>query len=150
MKVHIHQIPVEGILLEGEDPSTILELHEPDITPVSPVSYALDAGLSEGGFFATGRLAVDFEAICVSCLEKFIFPLRVDDFACQIELTGSEEIDLTEPIREDILLALPHHPRCDWNGKECPGVSRPAPAEPENGSGDRPNVWGSLDQLKLQ
>jgi uncharacterized metal-binding protein YceD (DUF177 family) len=94
-------------------------------------------------------LGVDLEMVCVGCLEKFVMPVRVDEFACQVELTGSEEIDLTEPIREDILLALPAHPRCDWDGrKACPGVQRPPAADTEGGE-SQPDVWGALDQLKL-
>lgn len=150
MKVHIQQIPPEGMHFEGEEPNTILDLHDPNIVPLTPVSYALDVGLSEGGLFATGTIGVDLEMVCVGCLERFTMPLRVEDFAVQVELTNREEIDLTEALREDILLALPGHPHCDWNGrKECPGVQRPSSPEGETGE-SRPDVWGALDQLKLQ
>lgn len=149
MKIHLRQIDPEGSHIEGEDPNDILELHDPQIVPVSPVTHSLDVGLSEGGLFATGEVGVDLDLVCVGCLERFNYPLRVSDFAIQVELTGSEEIDLTEQIREDILLALPPHPRCDWSGrKECPGVQRPQAVEPESGE-NRPNAWGALDHLKL-
>lgn len=150
MKVHIDQIPPEGAHFEGEDPASILELQGTDFTATSPVRYSLDLSVSDATLIATGSLAVDLEAGCVSCLEPFPLPVRVDDFACQAELKGSEEIDLTEVLKEDILLALPAHPRCDWDGKrKCPGVQRPAPAESSEGE-DRPNVWGSLDQIKFK
>jgi uncharacterized metal-binding protein YceD (DUF177 family) len=150
MKVHIQQLPPEGIHIEGEEPNTLLDLHDPHIVPLTPISYALDVGLSEGGLFATGQLGIDLEMVCVGCLERFTMPIRVEDFACQVELTKREEIDLTEAIREDILLALPHHPHCDWNGrKECPGVQPPSATEVESGE-SRPDVWGALDQLKLK
>ena len=75
--------------------------------------------------------------------------VRVEDFACQMELDGREEIDLTEPIREDILLALPAHPRCDMvGGKVCPGVKRPEEAPPAGE--EAPPVWAALDQLKIR
>ena len=125
MKIHLSQIPPEGAHFEGEDPASILELHDTDVVPLTPVRYSLDVGVSDGGLFATGRIAVDLDLTCVSCLEHFTLPLHVDNFACQVELTGPEEIDLTEALKEDILLALPPHPRCDWSGKEkCPGVQR--------------------------
>lgn len=149
MKVHIKQIPAEGKHLEGEEPSQILDLDDPHIRPVGPVRYALDVGLSGGGLFATGRLAVDLELQCVNCLEPFRQRLVVDPFACQVELTGAETVDLTEPIREDILLALPPHPRCDWNGEQtCKGAFHlSAEAEEIAPSSE---VWGALDQLKLK
>lgn len=150
MKVHIHQIPDEGAHYEGEDPASILELEGSDFTPITPVRYDLDVGLSDGGLFATGKLAVDLDTTCVSCLEHFTIPVRVDGFAFQVDLEGAEEIDLTEALKEDILLALPPHPRCDWSGsKLCPGVQRPASAEPQSEE-VRPDVWGSLDQLKIK
>jgi uncharacterized metal-binding protein YceD (DUF177 family) len=151
MKVHLKQIPPEGRHYEGEESPAMLDLHDPEIIPLSAVGYSLDVGLSDGGLFATGALRCDIEFTCVNCLERFTLPVRVEDFACQVELTGPEEIDLTEPVREDILLALPSHPRCDWSGvKVCTGVHRPGdapPTEPEAGHRD---VWGALDQLKLQ
>src|SRR3954468_23980590 len=152
MKVHLMQIPVEGKHYEGEDPNSILDLHDPDAQPVSPVSYSLDAGLSGGGLFATGSLGVDMQLRCVRCLEKFRYPVRVPDFACQVELTGAETVDLTEPIREDILLALPAHPHCDWNGeKTCPGAfPTPVLEMPAESPAESRDVWEALDQIKFK
>ncbi|EDY18507.1 hypothetical protein CfE428DRAFT_3892 [Chthoniobacter flavus Ellin428] len=153
MKIHLNQIPTEGRHFEGTDPSKILDLREEsNVRPVSDIQYSLDVGLSDGGLFATGQLGVDLDLQCVGCLERFQYPLRVPGFACQIELTGSEMVDLTEPVREDILLALPPHPHCDWNGKRvCPGVSYRSKTEVADAPlAEKPDAWGALDQLKLK
>jgi uncharacterized metal-binding protein YceD (DUF177 family) len=151
MKVHVNQIPTEGKRYEGEDPAIILDLSGTDIAPVLPVSYALDVGLSDGGLFATGRLSTEMECTCVGCLERFRLAVSVNDFAIQVELTGREEIDLTEPIREDILLALPAHPRCDWNGERtCPGIHRQAPPPVSEAEDSSRDVWSALNQLKIK
>lgn len=152
MKVHLNQIPPEGLHVEGTASPRMLDLHEPTILPVSEVQYALDVGVSDGGLFATGLVGVDLELECVACLERFRYPLRVSDFACQIELTGSETVDLTEPVREDILLALPPHPHCDWNGERvCQGVFPRAKTETAGQSAtENRDAWGALDQLKLK
>jgi uncharacterized metal-binding protein YceD (DUF177 family) len=151
MKAHVNQIPPEGKRYEGEDPAIILDLSDTDIVPVLPVSYALDVGLSDGGLFATGRLSTEMDCTCVGCLERFRLPISVDDFAIQVELTGREEIDLTEPIREDILLALPAHPRCDWNGERtCPGIHRQAPPPVSEAEDSSRDVWSALNQLKIK
>jgi uncharacterized protein len=158
MKVHILQIPVEGLHLEGEESSAILDLHDESTRPAGNIHYALDVGLSDGGLFATGELSVELDVECVACLERFRYPLRVPDFACQIELTGRETVDLTEAIREDILLALPPHPHCDWNGERvCQGAltrfkteaSRETLSDAQE-TGSTPDVWGALDQLKIK
>jgi uncharacterized metal-binding protein YceD (DUF177 family) len=153
MKVHLNQIPDHGLHIEGNDPASILELKDPLVRPVSDVGYDLEIGVSDGGLFATGRVGVELEMECVSCLEKFERRLELPDFACQIELTGSETVDLTEPIREDILLALPPHPHCDWNGeKVCKGAARVAQihAAASDPLPEEKEVWGALDQLKIK
>ncbi len=149
MKVHVLQIPPDGLRCEGEEPSEILELDSPRARATGPISFALDVGLSEGGLFATGTLTVPVECECVRCLEKFPRSLDVNDFACQVELEGREMVDLTEYLREDILLALPAHPHCDWNGeKVCKAKFRDAASEAEP-LDDHRDVWKGLDQLKL-
>ena len=149
MKVHVLQIPPDGMQLEGEEPADILELDSARARATGPIEYSLDIGLSEGGLFATGTLAVPIECDCVRCLEKFSRTLVVDDFACQVELEGREMVDLTEQVREDILLTLPAYPHCDWNGeKVCKAQFRDAPSEAEP-LDDHRDVWKGLDHLKL-
>ncbi len=96
MKVHQNQVPAEGIHLEGEDPAAVLDLQDPTVAPLGPIRWSVDVGRSGGGLFATGKLAVDLEMECVSCLRKFTYPVRVDDFAAQVELKGPEMVDLTD------------------------------------------------------
>ena len=149
MKVHVLQIPEEGLHLEGEEPSEILELDSARARATGPIEYSLDVGLSDGGLFAAGTLSVGIECECVRCLEKFARSLNVDDFACQVELEGREMVDLTEHVREDILLTLPAHPHCDWDGeKVCKAQFRDAPSEAEP-LDDHRDVWKGLDKLKL-
>ena len=148
MKVHLKQIPAEGIHLEGKEETDILELEENQVRPVGPIEYSLDIGVSGSGLFMTGNLGVDVGLECVNCLKRFIFPIRVQDFAAQIELTGPESVDLTPLIREDILLALPVHPHCDWDGKSrCvgPRLKYLNAAEDPKAS----NAWDVLDHLNL-
>ena len=152
MKVHLNQIPHEGLHVEGTDPAKILDLHEESIRPLGDVTYSLDVGVSDGGLFATGRVTVDMELECVNCLERFRFPLEVKDFACQVELTGAELVDLTGYLREDIVLALPPHPHCDWNGERvCKGAARLNEVHAAADSlAEENEVWGALDQLKIK
>jgi len=149
MKVHTKQIPEDGLHLEGEEPAAILELEDPLLKARGPVRWALDIGLSDGGLFATGKLAVDLDAHCVACLKKFTYPVRVENFATQVELHGPETVDLTDQMREDILLALPPYPHCDWNGRSvCKGATRKTNESPA--SHDESHTWDELDKLKFK
>jgi uncharacterized metal-binding protein YceD (DUF177 family) len=151
MKIHLQQIPTEGLHVEGEEPSSILELNDDIARPTGPIVYSLDVGLSDGGLFATGSLSVPLDLVCVACLAHFPYTLSVPDFACQVELSGRETVDLTEPVREDTLLALPPHPHCDWDGeRECKAAFRKQAEAPDEPISDTREVWGALDQLKLK
>jgi len=152
MKVHLRQIPQgESLHLEGEEDPTPLGLQEAGAEPVGPLRYSLDVGVSDGGLFATGRLSQRVRMTCVACLESFEKEVVEDLFATQIELTGSESVDLTPEVREDIHLLLPAHPRCDQGGeKTCPAHfpagARTTPLQMEKAA--RPAIWEALDQLK--
>ncbi len=113
------------------------------------LSYSLEAGVSDGGFWARGTLRLPVILCCVNCLEKFTTEISVPDFAMQTELDGMDWIDLTEWLREDILLNLPPYPKCDSDGgKICPVRFTPvehAPVieeKPAEGS-----VWSALDEI---
>jgi uncharacterized metal-binding protein YceD (DUF177 family) len=148
MKVHLRQIPQGGTLhVEGEADTGFLELESAGIQPVSPLRYALDVGLSEGGLFASGSVGVTVRMKCVACLEEFETEVAIDPFGLQKELDGREEVDLSPEIREDIHLALPAHPRCDADGrKTCPARFPQAPADASTPSGTA--AWSALDKLK--
>ena len=149
MKINVNKIPAYGLHLEGEEDHDILDFQDPMVSALSPVRYSLDIGLSQGGIFATGTLSVDLKLECVRCLSWFSYTVEVSDFAIQIELGTSDTVDLTEEIREDILLALPPHPHCDWNGANpCAGMLETKSYESETtAQPEGPNPWATLDRL---
>ena len=156
MKIHLRQIPDEGLHLETEESADFLELPADDhVRPVGPVGYSLDVGMSSDGLWVTGELSLDVELQCVRCLEPFIYPLHVSDIALQIERPSTETVDLTPELREDILLALPAHPHCDWSGERvCPGRVEASVDTAGLGlsTADRPqppSAWEKLDQLRM-
>lgn len=150
MKVHLRQIPEGATLhIEGEEDAKELGLQEAGAEPLTPLEYSLHCGLSEGGFFATGRLAVRLKIRCVACLEPFEMPLEIDPFSMQKELDGREAVDLGPEIREDIQLAVPAYPRCDVEGgKTCPASFPAAPADAFQPPSDA--AWDALDKLKAE
>lgn len=145
MKVHIRQIPQgETLHIEGEEDDARLDLQDAGATPVSPLRYSLDVGLSEGGLFATGRISIRVRMQCVACLGDLELDIVADPFSLQTELTGREQIDLTPFVREDIHLLLPPHPRCD-SGAECPAGAPRTSLHPLNTGA---SAWAALDKLK--
>jgi uncharacterized protein len=151
MKVHLRQIPNEGLHLEGEEDCPIADLVSEDFDCAGPLRYSMDVGVSEGALWASGSLAQPVRQRCVACLEGFVHTIEVPDFAVHTELGGPETIDLTPFAREDILLNLPAYPRCDRNGgRICPAPhERHLRDEAPDASAERKPDWSALDKLDL-
>jgi uncharacterized protein len=153
-------LPPEGKQFTGELPPSVFDLEKGGPRAVTGLRY--DLWIERRGDFlvATGELEAEFELSCVRCLEFFPEFILLEDTVIEEELTGNPaNLDLTERMREDILLALPAYPRCDEASepRSCPATgsfkseSSYSPLEqprPEAASG-RPTVWGALDAFKL-
>lgn len=146
MIIQVREIPEEGIHLEGDIQEDIFQLKPTESKPAGPVHYDLFVSIVSDSILVQGSLSVPFEMECVRCLETFVEELKRPDFAHSEPLEGRSSIDLTDPIREDILLVLPIHPHCDaGNQRECPATDQFEPSEQlaeEAGNGD---AWGKLE-----
>jgi uncharacterized metal-binding protein YceD (DUF177 family) len=152
VKVHLKQIPPEGLHLEGEEDCLIPELESDGVRCAGPMQYKIDVGVAEGSLWANGSLKQPVELSCVACLEKFIHQIKVPAFALHTELRGPETVDLSPFMREDLLLNLPAHPRCDREGGgtcKATKVDKPAGAR-QQPAAKREHDWGELDKLKLK
>jgi uncharacterized metal-binding protein YceD (DUF177 family) len=152
VKVHLKQIPPEGLHLEGEEDCLIPELESDGVRCAGPMQYRIDVGVAEGSLWANGSLKQPVELSCVACLEKFIHQIKVPAFALHTELRGPETVDLSPFMREDLLLNLPAHPRCDREGGgtcKATKVDKPAGAK-QQPAAKREHDWGELDKLKLK
>jgi uncharacterized metal-binding protein YceD (DUF177 family) len=152
VKVHLKQIPPEGLHLEGEEDCLIPELESDGVRCAGPMQYKIDVGVAEGSLWANGSLKQPVELSCVACLEKFIHQIKVPAFALHTELRGPETVDLSPFMREDLLLNLPAHPRCDREGGgtcKTTKVDKPAGAK-QQPAAKREHDWGELDKLKLK
>lgn len=152
MKVHLRQIPDEGLHLEGEEECPIPELTSEGVICAGPLTYSLDVGVSAGALWANGSLSQPVELSCVACLEHFQHTIRVPEFAVHMENSGPEVVDLTPAAREDILLNLPAYPRCDRHGgRVCPAPHlQQNRADEKEATAQRKPDWSALDQLDLE
>ena len=147
MKVHLKQIPAQGLHLEGEEDCPIQELESEGVCCAGRLHYDLDLGVAGGALWANGSLSQPVELRCVSCLEKFVHEIRAPAFAVHMELGGPETVDLTPSIREEILLNLPAHPHCDRHGDRICKAKQVTTVEQD---AKRKSDWSALDKLKLK
>lgn len=150
------QLPVEGQILHGTQPPEFFALSAQDsIKCISPLTYDLNVMRDEDEIIITGRLSAEFEFECGRCLERFRYLAEMPDYQSEMPIeTAGEIMDLTDCIREDILLALPSYPRCEDGNvllRECPAQGRfDAASDSSSGSttSQDAGVWDVLDQLK--
>ena len=147
MKIHLKQISAQGLHLDGDEDCPIHDLEAQGIRCAGQLHYDIELGIAGGALWARGSLSQPVELSCVSCLEKFVHEIKVPAFAVHTELHGPETVDLTPFIREDLLLNLPAHPRCDRDGNRVCKGKKPETAEEDL---KRKPDWSALDKLKLK
>ena len=134
--VDTSRLDADGADLEGE--VNAVDLDEEFVRPFGGVRYRLRAQLFGSELLVRGHLEQDFDLVCSRCGKDFDDTIAVDDFTVSREIDADEpEADLTDEIRESIILTLPTYPVCS---ETCPGVERreQLPAD------DR---WNVLDNL---
>jgi uncharacterized metal-binding protein YceD (DUF177 family) len=147
MKIHLKQIPAQGLHLDGDEDCPIHDLEPEGISCAGRLHYNIDLGVAAGALWARGSLSQPVELRCVSCLEKFVYEIQVPAFAVHTELHGPETVDLTPFMREDLLLNLPAHPRCDRDGNRVCKTKQPETVAQDM---KQKSDWSALDKLKFK
>jgi uncharacterized metal-binding protein YceD (DUF177 family) len=144
MKIIVYKVPEEGMKIVGDDPPSILDVSKETLYRFEkPIHYEFDVTwVGENSLLIEGKLSTIVKAQCVRSLEWFELPIEVADFKSHQPDLKDDEVDLTEEIREDILILLPANP---ISPKAKP-LEATQPSKLKTGS----EAWGKLDKLKLK
>ncbi|MEM6911022.1 MAG: hypothetical protein AAF555_05500 [Verrucomicrobiota bacterium] len=159
MKINLSELPEEGLSLEGETPAEVFDMPENDARPLSGIRYRFHVRRIENTVIAQGEFSACFQQDCGRCLDPFNRTIELSPHLADEEVGGEEILDLTERIRDDILLALPTFPRCEEADevRECPAQGNfeiaavgdiPLQEESTEGGPSSGNVWDALDGLE--
>ncbi len=151
----VRNLPEDGKQISGTQPATFFQLPETDTARAdTPLSYNLTILRDEDDIIVTGSVDVTFSLECGRCLERFQHRIEMPDYQTEVPIEKETTIDLTELIREDILLTLPNFPRCEDGNvepRDCPAEGR-FNANESSLSQEMPGaddgVWNALDKLK--
>ena len=139
LAVDVTRLDPDGEVLEGE--LFCVDVDEEFVHPFGGVRYRLDVRLFGTELLVRGRLEQDFDLVCSRCGEDFDTTVKVEDFTESYEVGEKiQEVDLTEDIRESIILTLPTYPVCR---EDCPGIVQ----KDEKPVDDR---WNVLNKLKVE
>ena len=153
MNIDIRNIPPEGTLLEGEEDASFLNAEDGSVRAATPLAYRLEAGLQDGELFLDGWIEVGLDLRCDRCLEPFRKTVRLDPYQLLETVENVGPTDLTDRLRDDILLDLPGYPKCEQadSPRECPALAMVSPESefqpieaPEAGK----SVWEALDGIE--
>ena len=156
-----HILPDTPFLLEGTESSDILELlpdADPPLAPAGDIAYRLSAVMAGADLIVTGTASVPLATVCARCLDDIRVVISVRDLCLHFEKVRDLEVDLTDDVREELLLAVPS---CFYCSPDCKGICPVCgtnlnhascacdrqPAEPE--PDDAPSPWDQLDALNL-
>ncbi|WP_411827220.1 YceD family protein [Luteolibacter sp. AS25] len=154
--IDLPTLPEEGQAFSGELDGSIFDLSENDATSAGPLEYDLWAQRFESELLLTGTVSAPFTFICVVTLRPFLKTIYLESAAIAVEITKSSQMDVTDALREEILLEFPVNPRCDEgdNPEPCEIDSRYLAVDkaadndlsppPRNENDDR---WSALNDL---
>ncbi|BCU75829.1 hypothetical protein [Luteolibacter sp. LG18] len=155
--IDLSTLPEDGKNVSGELPADIFDLPEGDAKATGPLEYELFVQRFGSELLLTGSLSAPFEFICVRTLHPFTQTIRLESAAVSQEITTEGELDVTEALREEVLIHFPIDPRCEDGDEpqQCEidsrylAVDKPegddVETAPRAGTDDR---WTALDALK--
>jgi len=119
IEINIHQIPEAGMDIETALPAEILEINEPErIIEMTPVICELKASMLNKDLVVRGDATIIAQCKCDRCLKDVEKDIYAEDICIVVE-NCPDKVDLTNDIREDILLAFPQTYLCK---EDCKGL----------------------------
>ena len=153
LTIDVARLDPDGENLSGTLDDAILDLHDEYVRPFAGIRYALEARRVGRELLVRGQLEQDFDAVCSRCGGDFDFTVKVPDFTVSVEVDEKTEfVDLTEELRESIILALPTYPVCRV---ECRGICPQCGKNLNEGScscatESSDERWNVLDSLRKE
>lgn len=154
LEIDLAQLPEEGQAMSGELDPKIFGLSEQDAKPQAGLEYDLYVQRFDDELLLRGYLGAPFEFTCVRSNKLFVQTISLEEAAVSVEVT-SGTVDVTEALREEVLINFPNYPRCDEGDEpmECELDERYLALDkvPEDGVSDAPSdeadsSTGSKDQ----
>ena len=151
--IDVARLDPDGEDLSGTLDDAVLDLHDEYVHPFAGIRYALNVRRIGWELLVRGALEQDFDAVCSRCGGDFDFTVKVPDFTASVETDEKTEfVDLTDELRESIILHLPTYPVCR---EGCRGICPQCGKNLNEGSCScgterRDDRWDILDSLRKE
>lgn len=151
MIIDVQRLAPEGETLTGEEPASAWALEgDRDVRAEKPIRYQVRAYVVSAELIVRGWLETEVQLRCSRCGEFFPMKVREGDFSCAVDLDSpSATVDLTDEVRETMILLLPAFPVC---AGQCRGLCPRCGRNLNEGTCEcRPpadNRWDQLEKLQ--
>ena len=164
IRINTVDVGPDGLEVNGSEDPAFLELDTAGGFPckvLDEVQYRLHASMAGRDLLVTGSAQVKIRTQCALCLKDITLPVGSDKICIFREKVPDEIVDITDDIREEILLAVPDRFKCSEDCKGlCPGCGADLNTEPcrcgkkrkkkkTDSGNDHDHTWDALDGLKL-
>lgn len=148
-------IPAEGVWKEGEISFQALAVDTEDrFSFPDPLHYRLHLTVVNNDVLVSGKMSGSMMVMCDRCTETAVYELEQEDIFHRYENVFGEVIDLTDDLREDILLIFPQSFLC---ADECRGLCLSCGCNLNHDQctcdiearADEDDPWRNLDNLQL-
>ncbi|MBQ9337943.1 MAG: DUF177 domain-containing protein [Lentisphaeria bacterium] len=161
IRINTADIGPDGLTVKGTEDPAFLELDTAGGFPcqiLEPVHYELHASLARRDLLVTGSAYIPVRTQCALCLKELTARIGSDLICIFREKVPDEIVDITDDIREEILLAVPTRFKCSEDCKGlCPGCGADLNEEPcrckkqkkKKQPPKEDHTWDALDGLDL-
>ena len=118
MKIHVSRIPPEGLQDHATYNPAPLDMERPDIHVTRPVEVEAFMTMAERELVVKADIRCPLRLSCARCLEEFEQTVTADalfNYAVQ----PADVVDITDDVRQEIILAYPMIPLCR---PDCKGL----------------------------
>lgn len=153
--ISLEEWPEEGHRFEGELNGSLFDIDGEEIKRCGNLRYNLDADLFGTELVLRGSLAAVFRFVCARCLAEFDDEIALEGLSLSVDVQNRSSVDVTDLLREELVLELPQYLKCTQAGLECQinkenlhfGLDKEGRQAVESPTPSGRSVWDALDGL---
>lgn len=120
MKIQVNRIPEEGLREHATYDPSRLDMERQDIRLADPIEVDAVVNKTDDELLVEVDIECSMRMECARCLEQFETVLRTDALF-NYEVKPSDIVDITDDVRQEIILGYPMIPVCR---PDCRGLCR--------------------------
>lgn len=152
MKIEIAKIPPEGLEIQTEESKNFINIDDKNVEFIDPISISLKIDLAADELIINGVIKTNVELVCSRCLKKTKQSLVSNKFNLMLDVRDIDNVDISDDIREEILMLLPVKPLCrdDCSGI-CPKCGQDLNIKKCSCKIEKQDLrWSNLNKIKLK